>query len=222
MRRSSSSSDGSPHTRLPSGSTNPTWNSMPTSFGSHSRSAASEVSSRKQRARQLAGVGDQLVVGLDLVRDLLVAQHPLGARHLLHLPAHRVGVLEQDREDRSERDAARALHLDDARAEARRARVRRRAGRRCRRRSACARHSSSIPYARASTCSGWTGRLLRALVDRDVGELAVAHDQLLFGLAHAFHQRPGNAPRELDVLGPQSPRAVDRRAPLDRRHLRRR
>src|SRR3954468_14696782 len=64
------------------------------------------------------------------------------------------------------------------------------------------------------------GPLARALVDRDVRELAVARDQLFFGLGHAFDQGPGDASGELDVLGPEAPRAVDRRAPLDGRHLR--
>src|SRR4029079_14382220 len=69
------------------------------------------------RAGELARFGDEVVVGVDLVLDLLVAQHPLGACHLLDLPAHRVGVLEHDRHERSDRDAARLLQLDDAAAE---------------------------------------------------------------------------------------------------------
>src|SRR6478736_6687310 len=63
------------------------------------------------------------------------------------------------------------------------------------------------------------GLLLRALVDRDVGELAVARDQLVLRLAHTLHERLGHPPRELDVLGAQPPGAVDRRAPLDHRDL---
>ena len=71
----------------------------------------------EQRARQLAGVGDQRVVGVDLVRDLLVAQHALGASHLLHLEAHGVGVLEHDRHQITERDPTPPLQRDDARPE---------------------------------------------------------------------------------------------------------
>src|SRR6476661_5797629 len=63
------------------------------------------------------------------------------------------------------------------------------------------------------------GPLVCALLDRNVGELAVARDELLFGVGNSFHQRSRNAPRELDVLGPQSPRAVDGSAALDRGHF---
>ena len=87
---------------------------MPTSRGQPLAQLRVGGQLEHQRPRELARVGDELVVGLDLVRDLLVAQHPLGARHLLHLPAHRLGVLEHDRHDRPERDPARPLQLDDA------------------------------------------------------------------------------------------------------------
>src|SRR4051794_18690455 len=64
------------------------------------------------------------------------------------------------------------------------------------------------------------GAPVRGLVDRDVRELAVARDQLVVRFRHAFHQRPGDALCELDVLGAQAPGAVDSRAPLDGRNLR--
>ena len=54
------------------------------------------------------GFGDELVVGLDLVGDGLVGEHALGPRHLLHLEAHGVGVLEHDGDDVTERDPATA------------------------------------------------------------------------------------------------------------------
>ena len=47
------------------------------------------------------------------MRDLFVAQHAFGARHLLHLPPHRVGVLEHDARYRPERNPAAALEVDD-------------------------------------------------------------------------------------------------------------
>ena len=71
----------------------------------------------EQGRRQLPVVGNEIVVGGDLVRDLFVAQHAFGARHLHDLPAHRLGVLEHDRHELTERDPAPALQGDDRPAE---------------------------------------------------------------------------------------------------------
>ncbi len=70
-----------------------------------------------KRGRELARIGDELVVGGDLAGDGVVGEHALGARHLLHLEAHGVGVLEHDGDEVAERDAAALLHRDDRGAE---------------------------------------------------------------------------------------------------------
>ena len=61
----------------------------------------------EQRGRQLARVGDQLVVGLDLVRDLLRRCSMRSARAISWTWKRIVvGVLEHDRHEVAERDAA--------------------------------------------------------------------------------------------------------------------
>src|SRR4029077_351965 len=97
---------------------------------------------------------------LDLMCDLLVAQHALSASHLLDLEAHRRGVLEDHRHDVAQRDPAALLHRDDLRPK----------------RLALAlvlaqifdvvvgelahwAYPASRPYARASTWIGWSGCL---------------------------------------------------------------
>src|SRR5262245_20165337 len=67
----------------------------------------------EQRARELVRRRDELVVRLDLLLDLLVGEHALDACHLLDLKAHRVRVLERDRQEVAELDAATLLHRND-------------------------------------------------------------------------------------------------------------
>src|SRR3954451_2499144 len=63
-------------------------------------------------------------------------------------------------------------------------------------------------------------RLVGCFLDRGVREQAVAHHELIVRLAHAVHEWLGDARCHLDVLGPEAPCAVDRRATLHHRDLR--
>ena len=68
----------------------------------------------EERGGQLAGPGEQRVVRVDLVLDLLGLDDPLYAEHLLDLEPHGVAVLEHQRHQRPQRDPAPLLGFDDA------------------------------------------------------------------------------------------------------------
>ena len=67
----------------------------------------------EERGRKLSGRGNQGVVGVQLVLDLVRLDDPLGADHLLDLEPDSVAVLEQEGEVLTDRNATRALGFDD-------------------------------------------------------------------------------------------------------------
>ena len=66
----------------------------------------------EQGRRELALARQEPVVDLQLVADPLVGGDPFGPGHLLDLEPHRLGVLEDQRDDRTEPDPPAPLELD--------------------------------------------------------------------------------------------------------------
>ena len=71
----------------------------------------------EERRGELALAGHELVVDVELVLERLRLADALDARHLVHLPAHRLAVLEDEGDAVADGDPARALVLDQRRAE---------------------------------------------------------------------------------------------------------
>ena len=71
----------------------------------------------EQRQGELARLGDERVVDVELALHLLVGRHLLGADHLLNLEEHRRAVLEHDRDERADLHAAHFLQRGDFPAE---------------------------------------------------------------------------------------------------------
>jgi hypothetical protein len=68
-----------------------------------------------ERGRERIVVGDELVVNVDLLLDLLRLHDLLGPDHLLDVEEDRVAVLEHEHEFVADRDSSRALECDDPR-----------------------------------------------------------------------------------------------------------
>src|SRR5439155_21330169 len=86
--------------------------------------------------------------------------------------------------------------------------------------------SSTVSFRMGRLSRSWLGKSVRPrqdlhrmyrnlagfLANRGVGEMAVARNNWRTGVLDRVHQRAGRALRDLDVLGAETPRPVDRRS----------
>src|SRR5438874_6217341 len=94
--------------------------------------------------------------------------------------------------------------------------------------------SSTVSFRMGRLSRSWLGKSVRPrqdlhgmyrnlagfLANRGIGEMAVARNNWCTGVLDRVHQRAGRALRDLDVLGAEPPRPVDRRAALHGPHPR--
>src|SRR5690242_18467472 len=68
---------------------------------------------KKERRAQFVAVGNQLVVDVDLLADLVEIADSFRAQHFLNLKCHRIAVFEYQRHPIAERNAPPLLLIDD-------------------------------------------------------------------------------------------------------------